>query len=196
MLKLITEGQKLIRADNDVIVWGTVGYPAVLKLNGSAWENCETIVMRYEASTLDEPIEIIVTPNDKGECVHVVPWEVCRATRFKVSAIGDSSTPTTGVDVVTSMSGYGRSVEAPSAPTDTVYQQIMTAFNEALDALGSIEAAESAAQGHAADAEASAEDAAESAGESLIPSPIMITFLPDAFSFSTKRALSSGRTSA
>ena len=37
--------------------------------------------------------------------------------------------------------------------------------------------------------------AAERAGESLMPSPIMITFRPLDFSFSTKLALSSGRTS-
>ena len=37
--------------------------------------------------------------------------------------------------------------------------------------------------------------AAERAGESLIPSPIIITFLPAFFSFSTNEALSSGSTS-
>ena len=37
--------------------------------------------------------------------------------------------------------------------------------------------------------------AADSAGESLMPSPIIMTFLPASFSFSTNRALSSGRTS-
>lgn len=161
MLYLVTDGQALIRTDTDTPVRGTIGYPACIKLNGAQWESCETVTVRYSAG--GEDYDLLVERGQNNECRHIVPWEVMRAARFNVAAIGDSSTPTTAVTVVLSASGYPSDEEAPAPPTPTVYQQMMEAFNEAVEAVGTISGAVSAAAGSAEDAEESATAAAGSA---------------------------------
>lgn len=161
MLYLVTDGQALIRTDNDTPVRGTIGYPACIKLNGAQWESCETITVRYSAGGQD--YDLLVERGQNNECRHIVPWEVMRAARFNVAAIGDSSTPTTAVTVVLSASGYPSDEEAPAPPTPTVYQQMMEAFNEAVAAVGTISGSVSAAAGSATAAAGSASDAAASA---------------------------------
>ena len=163
MLYLVTDGQALIRTDNDTPVRGTIGYPACIKLNGAQWESCETVTVRYSAGGQD--YELLVERGQNNECRHIVPWEVMRAARFNVAAIGDSSTPTTAVTVVLSASGYPSDEEAPAPPTSTVYQQMMKAFNEAVEAVGTISGSVSAAAGSAEDAEESATAAAGSASD-------------------------------
>lgn len=163
MLYLVTDGQALIRTDNDTPVRGTIGYPACIKLNGAQWESCETVTVRYSAGGQD--YDLLVERGQNNECRHIVPWEVMRAARFNVAAIGDSSTPTTAVTVVLSASGYPSDEEAPAPPTSTVYQQMMEAFNEAVEAVGSISGSVSAAAGSAEDAEESATAAAGSASD-------------------------------
>lgn len=161
MLYLVTDGQKLIRTDTDTIVRRTVGYPAVIKLQGEQWQNVETITVRYTAG--GQSYELLVTPNQQMECRHVIPWEATYCARFEVAVIGDSSTPTTAVSVVTSNSGYPAGEEAPAPPSDTVYQQIMNSYNEALEAVGTISDALNGANTSAENAEASAQNAANSA---------------------------------
>ena len=163
MLYLVTDGQALIRTDNDTPVRGTIGYPACIKLNGAQWESCETVTVRYSAGGQD--YDLLVERGQNNECRHIVPWEVMRAARFNVAAIGDSSTPTTAVTVVLSASGYPSDEEAPAPPTPTVYQQMMEAFNEAVEAVGTISGSVSAAAGSAEDAEESATAAAGSASD-------------------------------
>lgn len=163
MLYLVTDGQALIRTDNDTPVRGTIGYPACIKLNGAQWESCETVTVRYSAGGQD--YDLLVERGQNNECRHIVPWEVMRAARFNVAAIGDSSTPTTAVTVVLSASGYPSDEEAPAPPTQTVYQQMMEAFNEAVEAVGTISGSVSAAAGSAEDAEESATAAAGSASD-------------------------------
>ena len=163
MLYLVTDGQALIRTDNDTPVRGTIGYPACIKLNGAQWESCETVTVRYSAGGQD--YDLLVERGQNNECRHIVPWEVMRAARFNVAAIGDSSTPTTAVTVVLSASGYPSDEEAPAPPTSTVYQQMMEAFNEAVEAVGTISGSVSAAAGSAEDAEESATAAAGSASD-------------------------------
>ena len=163
MLYLVTDGQALIRTDNDTPVRGTIGYPACIKLNGAQWESCETVTVRYSAGGQD--YDLLVERGQNNECRHIVPWEVMRAARFNVAAIGDSSTPTTAVTVVLSASGYPSDEEAPAPPTPTVYQQMMEAFNEAVAAVGTISGSVSAAAGSAEDAEESATAAAGSASD-------------------------------
>lgn len=163
MLYLVTDGQALIRTDNDTPVRGTIGYPACIKLNGAQWESCETITVRYSAGGQD--YDLLVERGQNNECRHIVPWEVMRAARFNVAAIGDSSTPTTAVTVVLSASGYPSDEEAPAPPTPTVYQQMMEAFNEAVAAVGTISGSVSAAAGSEEDAEESATAAAGSASD-------------------------------
>lgn len=161
MLYLVTDGQALIRTDTDTPVRGTIGYPACIKLNGAQWESCETVTVRYSAG--GEDYDLLVERGQNNECRHIVPWEVMRAARFNVAAIGDSSTPTTAVTVVLSASGYPSDEEAPAPPTPTVYQQMMEAFNEAVEAVGTISGSVAAAAGSAEDAEESATAAAGSA---------------------------------
>lgn len=161
MLKFIINGQTLERADEEPPIRGTVGLKAAFLFRGSVWTEAESVVVRYDVGG-GTTYEVLLDVSDNGYAKSFVPWEALKKSRFTVACIAGSDTPTNGVAVVTAASGF-RGEESPAPPSDTVYQQLLAKFNEAVEAVGSIsgskaEAAESATA--AAASAAGAEDAA------------------------------------
>lgn len=161
MLKFIINGQTLERADEEPPIRGTVGLKAAFLFRGKVWTEAESVVVRYDVGG-GTTYEVLLDVSDNGYAESFVPWEALKKSRFTVACIAGSDTPTNGVAVVTAASGF-RGEESPAPPSDTVYQQLLTKFNEAVEAAGSIsgskaEAAESATA--AAASAAGAEDAA------------------------------------
>ena len=161
MLKFIINGQALERADEEPPIRGTVGLKAAFLFRGSVWTEAESVVVRYDVGG-GTTYEVLLDVPDNGYVESIVPWEALKKSRFTVACIAGSDTPTNGVAVVTAASGF-RGEESPAPPSDTVYQQLLAKFNEAVEAVGSIsgskaEAAESATA--AAASAAGAEDAA------------------------------------
>lgn len=161
MLKFIINGQTLERADEEPPIRGTVGLKAAFLFRGKVWTEAESVVVRYDVGG-GTTYEVLLDVSDNGYAESFVPWEALKKSRFTVACIAGSDTPTNGVAVVTAASGF-RGEESPAPPSDTVYQQLLAKFNEAVEAAGSIsgskaEAAESATA--AAASAAGAEDAA------------------------------------
>lgn len=161
MLKFIINGQTLERADEEPPIRGTVGLKAAFLFRGKVWTEAESVVVRYDVGG-GTTYEVLLDVSDGGYAESFVPWEALKKSRFTVACIAGSDTPTNGVAVVTAASGF-RGEESPAPPSDTVYQQLLAKFNEAVEAVGSIsgskaEAAESATA--AAASAAGAEDAA------------------------------------
>lgn len=161
MLKFIINGQTLERADEEPPIRGTVGLKAAFLFRGNVWTEAESVVVRYDAGE-EKPPEVLLDVSDNGYAESFVPWESLKKSRFTVACIAGSETPTNGVAVTTTASGF-RGEESPAPPSPTVYQQLLAKFNEAVEAVGSIsgskaEAAESATA--AAASAAGAEDAA------------------------------------
>lgn len=161
MLKFIINGQTLERADEEPPIRGTVGLKAAFLFRGKVWTEAESVVVRYDVGG-GTTYEVLLDVSDSGYAESFVPWEALKKSRFTVACIAGSDTPTNGVAVVTAASGF-RGEESPAPPSDTVYQQLLAKFNEAVEAAGSIsgskaEAAESATA--AAASAAGAEDAA------------------------------------
>lgn len=154
MLLFLIKNQVIERVDNDIPVRGTIGEYAAFKFEGPCWNKVSTLTVRYDCGK--EKYELQLTEKNGDLYLQQIPWEAMACPKFFVAVIGDSTTPTTAVEIRTSASGVRGTAEAPMPPTPTVYDEVMAKFNAALGAAGSIEGAMTAAQ-------TAAEQASESA---------------------------------
>lgn len=161
MLKFIINGQTLERADEEPPIRGTVGLKAAFLFRGKVWTEAESVVVRYDVGG-GTTYEVLLDVSDSGYAESFVPWEALKKSRFTVACIAGSDTPTNGVAVVTAASGF-RGEESPAPPSETVYQQLLAKFNEAVEAVGTISGSKAEAAASAAAAASSAEAAAASA---------------------------------
>lgn len=161
MLKFIINGQTLERADEEPPIRGTVGLKAAFLFRGNVWTEAESVVVRYDVGG-GTTYEVLLDVSDSGYAESFVPWEALKKSRFTVACIAGSDTPTNGVAVVTAASGF-RGEESPAPPSDTVYQQLLAKFNEAVEAVGSISGSKTEAAASATAAAASAAGAEDAA---------------------------------
>lgn len=161
MLKFIINGQTLERADEEPPIRGTVGLKAAFLFRGAAWTEAESVVVRYDVGG-GTTYEVLLDVSNNGYVESFVPWEALKKSRFTVACIAGSDTPTNGVAIVTAASGF-RGEESPAPPSETVYQQLLAKFNEAVDAIGTISGSKDEVAASAAAAAASAEAASASA---------------------------------
>lgn len=161
MLKFIIDGQTLERVDEEPPIRGTVGLKAAFLFRGNVWTEAESVVVRYDAGE-EKPPEVLLDVSDNGYAESFVPWESLKKSRFTVACIAGSETPTNGVAVTTTASGF-RGEESPAPPSPTVYQQLLAKFNEAVEAVGSISGSKAEAAENATAAAASAAGAEDAA---------------------------------
>ena len=166
MLLFIIKNQVIERADNEIPVRGTIGQYAAFKFHGECWKDVKNLTVRYDCGK-NSKYELMLTEKHGDVWIQQIPWEAMECPKFFVAVIGDSTTPTTAVEIRTSASGVTGTAEAPMPPTPTLYDEIMAEFDKALGAAGSIEGAMTAAQTAAEQAEASASTAQSASSSAL-----------------------------
>lgn len=126
MLTFLANKQVLTRTDNSLVVADSVEYLIAKFMFADGWDGkAKTVVF-------GNGTDVYTVPLVGDSCM--VPWEVLKASAFKVSVYGthdDERITTNMILIPVNESGYSEGL-TPQPPTPDVYEQIMD-FIEELD---------------------------------------------------------------